>query len=141
LGELPSSSQYPFEDYLGSLGEAETPMLVAYEAQYLDVEMNRPDQIRNHHMVMMYLSTSADAVHTAVPFSTVGNAIGQLLNGSRDDTDIMRLEAEHGFRTYDPDDTFDTVMQERGITVQRDGLSNLAPLPRFDYFEELINGI
>lgn len=141
LGYLPSSTQYPFEDYLGSLGEAETPMLVAYEAQFLDIEMNHPNQIANNHMIMMYPTTTADAIHTAVPMTSAGDRIGQLLSGQVPDPEILRLEAEHGFRTNDTADTFSAVMKQRRINVLPAAQMNTARLPAYRYLEDLLNGI
>jgi hypothetical protein len=140
LGYLPSSTQYTFEDYLGSLGESTTPMMLAYEAQFLDVEMNHPDQIATNHMVVMYPSTTAVATHTAVAITAVGNTVGQLLSGAIPDPDILRLEAEHGFRTLDPGDTFDTVMREHHITgLPAQPQLDDARLPTYRFLEDLLN--
>lgn len=138
-GYTQNTSQLPFEDYLGSLGESEAPMLWAYEAQFVEIALNHPDLLVNRHMVMLYPSPTAVADHTVVPMTPLGDRVGQLLSGHDDDTALVRLEVEHGFRTHDPQDTFTTIMAARRIPAPTKLV--LARLPTYDNLESLLTEI
>jgi hypothetical protein len=138
-GYSQGSSELPFDDVRGSLGEAVSPMVWAYESQYLDVRVHLPSVVAGQRLVVMYPSPTAVSYHTVVPTSGVGAEVGQLLTGATTDPALLNLEAEHGFRTLDPQDTFTSVMRTHGITVPT--APQVAPLPAFEYLQELLTSI
>jgi hypothetical protein len=138
-GYTSDTSQPPFEDYLGSLGESLARMTLVYEAQFVDVKLNQPTLVTDRHLVVMYPTPTAVANHTAVSLTPLGDRVRQLLDGTDYDQDIIRLEAEHGFRTRDTQDTFTMITKTHGITVPEQ--LDVAPLPTYENLEGLLNEI
>ncbi|HEY4456166.1 MAG TPA: hypothetical protein VGN81_17775 [Pseudonocardiaceae bacterium] len=138
-GYLSNSTEQPFLDFRGSLGESVEPMLWGYEAQYLDVALNSPGDIPAQGIVMMYPSPTAVAYHTIVPTSDNGTKVGQLLTGQTSDPTFLKLEAKHGWRTLDPQDTFTSLMRSRGISVPT--APDIAPLPASEFLQALLKAI
>ncbi|MFK3979437.1 hypothetical protein ACI2K4_03545 [Micromonospora sp. NPDC050397] len=93
-GGLERSTEDPFQKYLTqSLDFA--PLVLAYEAQY--VEATRSGLLPRNG-TLLYLSPTVRTVHTLVAFTDPGDKVGRLLNT---DAGLVRLAAEHGFRTAD----------------------------------------
>jgi hypothetical protein len=90
-------------------------------------------------MVLMYPSPTAVANHTAVPMDARGEQIESLLNGRTVDPDIARIEAEHGWRTLDANQTFADLVRTYRFPVLSQ--ISVAPPPDYPYFEELLNGL
>lgn len=134
-GYKPTTSQFPLEDMVAPLGKDKLPMALMYEAQFLDIELNYPDVIKGRHLQIVYPTPTAGADHTAVPLTPRGDRVGQLLAGH--DAEFSKLEAEHGFRPRDLQDTFTMTMKEHAITIP--STVTFAPLPTYENFELLLN--
>ncbi|WP_329110196.1 hypothetical protein OG792_14940 [Micromonospora sp. NBC_01699] len=93
-GGLERSTDDPFQKYLTqALNFA--PLVLAYEAQY--VEAARSETLPSN-ATLLYLSPTVSGVHTLVAFDGPGDRVGRLLDT---DPELLRLAAEHGFRTAD----------------------------------------
>ncbi|MGN9911041.1 hypothetical protein ACTMTJ_26135 [Phytohabitans sp. LJ34] len=93
-GGLERSTEDPFEKYL-SQGLNYAPLVLVYEAQYVDAGQagTLPP-----NATLVYLSPTTPSAHTVVAFDGAGDEVGRLL---ANDPELLRLAAEHGFRTAD----------------------------------------
>ncbi|GAA4468193.1 hypothetical protein GCM10023170_081800 [Phytohabitans houttuyneae] len=93
-GGLERSTEEPFEKYLAQ-GLNYTPLVLVYEAQYVDAAQagNLPG-----NATLLYLAPTTPSGHTVVAFDEAGDEVGRLLTT---DPALLRLAAEHGFRTPD----------------------------------------
>lgn len=132
-GYLPPTTGNNFDSYVSSLGEAQTPMSLVYEAQFLEHEITS----RDPGLVVMYPSPTAVAIHAVVPLNRRDDQVGRLLSGETYDADIIRAEAAHGWRDQGQHPTFASTMTQHGITMPSD--INNALLPAYSLFEALLN--
>ncbi|MGF6886639.1 hypothetical protein ABIA39_004587 [Nocardia sp. GAS34] len=127
-----NTSQGPFDEYL-SAGMGPTPLVLIYEAQFVDAAVHgktTPD------MELMYPSPTILSQHTLVPLDDAGDRLGRLLST---DPDLQRLAAEHGFRTGDPAQ-FTSVTGDHHIPVAPQVVDVVDP-PAYDTLEYLLNGV
>lgn len=127
-----NTSQGPFDEYL-SAGMGPTPLVLIYEAQFVDAAVHgrtTPD------MELMYPSPTILSQHTLVPLDDAGDRLGRLLST---DPDLQRLAAEHGFRTGDPAQ-FTAVTGEHHIPVALQVVDVVDP-PAYDTLEYLLTGV
>ncbi len=131
-GYTDNTSEGPFEDYL-SLGMGKTPMVCAYEAQYVDAAVRG---LLKPGMVLMYPSPTVQSKHTLIPLDDKGDKVGRLLTT---DPELQRLAALHGFRTADSAQ-FAKVAAEHRVPVRAD-LIDVVDTPSYDTLEHLLNGV
>jgi hypothetical protein len=93
-GGLERSTEEPFEKYLAQ-GLNYTPLVLVYEAQYVDAA---GAGTLPSNATLLYLSPTTRSAHTVVAFDGAGDEVGRLL---ATDPELVRLAAEHGFRTAD----------------------------------------
>ncbi len=110
-GFTQSSSEGPFEDYL-SAGMGKSPLVLAYEAQFVD-RVVRGDSTVRPDMKLLYPAPTVLSKHTLVPLREAGDRIGQLLTG---DAELGKLAATFGFRTSDPK-YFNDVVKEKNLVA------------------------
>ncbi|WP_324193719.1 three-helix bundle dimerization domain-containing protein [Nocardia otitidiscaviarum] len=131
-GYTENSSEGPFREYL-STGMGTTPLVWAYEAQYVEAAVHgelKPD------MVMLYPSPTVMSHHTVVPLSDSGDRLGELLST---DPELQRLAAEYGFRTGDAE-LFTDVAERNRVPVTAN-LIDVADLPSYETLERLLDGV
>ncbi len=131
-GYSDNSSKGPFDEYLSG-GMGPTPMVLIYEAQYVEASVAgriTPD------MVLMYPSPTVLSRHTLVPLNTDGDRLGKLLST---DPELQQLAAEHGFRTGDPAQ-FASVTTEYHVPVNPQ-LVDVVDTPSYDTMEHLLDGV
>jgi hypothetical protein len=94
-GGKPDTSQVLVNDYLvGGMGRI--PMGLIYEAQYVT---RAPAPPLAEDSVMLFPRPTIYSRHTLIPLTPDGAAVGKAL---RDDPELVRLAAEHGFRPERP---------------------------------------
>ncbi|WP_433187342.1 hypothetical protein [Actinoallomurus sp. CA-150999] len=131
-GYTENTTEGPFEDYL-SLGMGKTPLVCAYEAQFVDAGVRgrlRPG------MVLMYPSPTVQSTHTLVPLDPKGDRVGRLLTSA---PELQRLAAQHGFRTADPA-RFTKLAADHRLPVAPD-LIDVVDIPSYDTLEHLLAGV
>jgi len=133
-GFAESSSEEPFNDYL-SIGIGKTPMVMIYEAQYVDRAADHDGSIRPD-MVLLYPDPDIVSKHTLVPLTTNGDEVGRLLSS---DPTLQRLAVVHGFRTANPSAFADFVARNK-VSVAPDVLDVIEP-PTYETLEALITEI
>jgi hypothetical protein len=126
-----SSSEGPFEDYL-TLGLGRAPMIMAYESQFLDRQIQDPGRITDD-MVLLYPSPTVISQHTLLSLTEGGDAVGRLLT---ENEDLQRLLAEYGFRVPDRA-VFASVLEERGVEVPPE-IVDTADTPSYEVLERMI---
>ena len=118
-GSKPIKSQDLFDQYAGQ--NPRTSMAFVYESQYLSAKV-----LPEGHDVL-YPNPGIASVHTLIALDAKGQRVGQVL---RDDDELARLVAEHGFRP-------------QGRTVQPRGLADppvtAAESPSFDEMRSLVD--
>ncbi|NYI98734.1 hypothetical protein HNR12_005011 [Streptomonospora nanhaiensis] len=132
-GSPPASSQQPFDQFV-ALGAGHTPLLWAYEQQYITARTGPgglPEDV-----VLLYPGPTTVATHTLLPLTEEGDAFGGLLT---EDPELQRLAAEHGFRTTDAR-RFADLARERELPV-RDQVADVVPAPSYEVVEDLIGRI
>lgn len=133
-GYTESSSAGPFGDYL-SQGVGSKPLVMVYEAQYLEQQMAQNSRIKGD-MTLAYLSPTTLSNHSVVAFSDSGAELARLL---REDPDLQRLAAAHGFRTNDPA-VFTDTLAEHGV-AEPPPLYDVVDTPSYEVLEELIQRV
>lgn len=131
-GYIENTSAGPFGDYL-SLGMGSTPLVCAYEAQFVDAAVR--GQLKPG-MVLLYPSPTVQSKHTLIPFDDKGDKVGNLLTT---DPELQRLAAVHGFRTADSAQ-FAKVTAEHHVPVRAD-LIDVVDTPSYDTLEHLLDGV
>jgi hypothetical protein len=131
-GFAESSSEEPFNDYL-SIGIGKTPMVMIYEAQFVDRAAAHDGSIRPD-MVLMYPDPDVVSKHTLVPLNSTGDTVGRLLG---DDPELQRLAIVHGFRTANRA-AFNDFVTRNKVNVAPDVLNVIEP-PTYETLEALIN--
>lgn len=94
-GLKPETSQVLFDNYLVE-GMGRTPMALVYEAQYVT---RAPAPPLTDDNVMLFPRPTVYSRHTLIPLGPDGTAVGKAL---RDDPELVRLAAEHGYRPEKP---------------------------------------
>jgi len=94
-GDKPETSQVLFDNYLLE-GMGRTPMALVYEAQYATTAP-KPPLAKDSEM--LFPRPTVYSRHTLIPLTSDGTAVGKAL---RDDPELVRLAAEHGFRPEKP---------------------------------------
>lgn len=131
-GYSDNSSQGPFDQYLSS-GMGPTPMVLIYEAQYVDAAVR--GKIASG-MELMYPSPTVLSRHTLIPLNPAGDKLGRLLTT---DPELQRLAAEHGFRTGDPEQ-FAAVTAQHNVPVPPE-VVDVVDTPAYDTLEHLLDGV
>ena len=132
-GQPPESSQQPFDQFR-DLGPGHTPLLWAYEAQYVHAMVNGPALPED--TVLMYPEPTVFSVHTLVPLSEAGDAVGALV---ADDPELQGLATLHGFRAGGGD-AFADLAAEYGLPV-RAQVDDVVNVPTYEALEALLSGI
>jgi hypothetical protein len=132
-GQPPESSQQPFEQYR-DLGAGHTPLLWAYESQYVHAAVAGPPPPEG--AVLLYPEPTVYSTHTVVPFSDAGDEVGLLLT---EDPELRELVAEHGYRT---DDTahLRALADEHDLPLRLQ-VDDVVHSPTYEALETLLNGI
>ncbi|GHH29716.1 hypothetical protein [Lentzea cavernae] len=133
-GYTQSSTEGPFEDYL-SAGMGKTPLVLAYEAQFVDRVVRGDSSIRPD-MKLLYPAPTVLSKHTLVPLRPNGDRVGELLQG---DAELGKLAATFGFRTSDPQH-FATVVKEKNLTVPQTIVDVVEP-PAHETLERMLEAI
>ncbi|HEX7303407.1 hypothetical protein [Lentzea sp.] len=133
-GYTQSSSDGPFEDYL-SAGMGKTPLVLAYEAQFVD-RVVRGDSTIQPGMKLLYPAPTVLSKHTLVPLRETGDRVGQLLST---DPELGKLAATFGFRTSDPQ-YFTDVVKEKNLTVPQTIVDVVEP-PAHETLERMLEAI
>lgn len=132
-GYTENSTEGPFEDYLAT-GIGKTPMVMVYEAQYVD-RLNRKDGSIRGGRTLIYPSPTVLSKHTLVPLGDGGAQVGELLTS---DPALTRLAATYGFRTADPR-AFEAVVSKGGPVA--DDLVDVVEPPTYETLERLLTTI
>ena len=132
-GQPPESSRQPFEQYR-NLGAGHTPLLWAYESQYVHARVLGPAPPED--AVLMYPEPTVYSTHTIVPFSDAGDEVGRLLT---EDPELGALVSEHGYRTDDTEH-FRTLADDHGLPV-RPQVGDVVHSPTHEALEALLNAI
>ncbi|CAL9409131.1 hypothetical protein SUDANB121_01632 [Nocardiopsis dassonvillei] len=132
-GQPPESSQQPFEQFR-DLGPGHTPLLWAYEAQYVHAVVNGPAMPDD--AVLMYPEPTVYSAHTLVPLTEAGDAVGALL---AEDAELRALATRHGFRA-EGGDAFAELVAEHGLPV-RTRVDDVVNTPTYEALEALLSGI
>jgi hypothetical protein len=133
-GFAESSSEEPFNDYL-SIGIGKTPMVLIYEAQFVD-RAGQPNGGIRKDMVLLYPDPDVISKHTVVPLTGPGDEVGRLLSN---DPELQRLAVVHGFRTANPTAFRDFVSRNR-VNVAPDVLNVIEP-PTYETLDALVTEI
>jgi hypothetical protein len=133
-GFAESSSEAPFDDYL-SIGVGKTPLVMIYEAQFVDRAASGDGSIRSD-MTLLYPDPDVLSKHTLVPLNSVGDKIGALLTN---DPELQRLAIVHGFRTSNRQ-AFTKFVASKHVNVAPDVLDIIEP-PTYETLEALITEI
>lgn len=133
-GYTESTSAGPFEDYL-TQGMGSKPMVMVYEAQFLGEAIAENSRITDD-MTLAYLSPTTMSSHTIVELTGPGAELARLL---REDEELQRLAAEHGFRPLDSG-VFDSEIAAHGARAPS-VVVDTVDLPDYDVLETLIDGV
>ncbi len=132
-GYQESSSAGPFDDYV-SMGMGKEPLVMVYEAQFIEYLARTPVAKRNPDMVLLYPSPTVFTKHTLVPLNERGAHLGQLLV---EQPGLQELAAEYGLRVADGA-MFNELQAARGIRVPQTLVDVIDP-PAFEWMEKLID--
>lgn len=130
-----NSSAGPFEDYK-LIGMGKTPLVMVYEAQFLEELIKNESLPNKDQMVLLYPRPTVFAKQVFIPISANGEQLGALLEN---DPELQRLAAEYGWRTHQPE-AQQEVWKARSVTAPQDLVDIINP-PRFEMVEALIQGI
>jgi hypothetical protein len=133
-GFVASSSDEPFQDYL-SIGMGKSPLVMIYEAQFVDRAARKDGSIRPE-MVLMYPRPTVLSKHTFVPLTKAGERVGQALATDRV---LQQLAVKYGFRTAQPG-AFQQFTEKSGVAVETDIIDAVDP-PSFEMLEYMIDAI
>lgn len=89
-GYTQSSSAGPFERFI-RVDKGEMPMVLAYEAQYIEYARTNPNNARHQ---VLYLDPTINSEHSLVALTDQGRKLADALATP----ELQRLAAEHGFR-------------------------------------------
>ena len=134
-GYQESSTAGPFEDYL-SMGMGKAPLVMVYEAQFIEYLAKTPVAQRNPEMVLMYPSPTVFTKHTLVPITSNGTRLGELLTTN---PELQKLAAEYGLRINDGA-LFKKTQEARNIQVPTTLIDVIDP-PSYEWMEKMIQAI
>lgn len=134
-GYQEASTAGPFEDYL-AMGMGKAPLVMIYEAQFIEHLAHTPPAGRNPDMVLLYPEPTVYTKHVLVALNDKGKRLGELL---ATDVALQRLAVEYGFRVNDPV-LFQEVNRQRGIAVPETLLDVIDP-PVYEVLEKMIVSI
>lgn len=134
-GYQESSTAGPFEDYL-SMGMGKAPLVMVYEAQFIEYLAKTPVAQRNPEMVLMYPSPTVFTKHTLVPLTNKGTRLGELLTTH---PELQKLAAEYGLRINDGA-LFKKTQEARNIQVPTTLIDVIDP-PSYEWMEKMIQAI
>ena len=129
-----SSSAGPFQDYL-SKGIGAAPMVMIYEAQYLEEAMADHSRLGEQNR-LVYPSPTVVASHTILGRTPTGKLLAHLL---AEDPKLQELAARHGFRPTQSG-SLPQVAAEKGFTVP-ETIVDTVPVPSYDQLEALITQV
>ncbi|KOX18083.1 hypothetical protein [Nocardiopsis sp. NRRL B-16309] len=132
-GQPPDSSQQPFEHYR-DLGPGHTPLVWAYEFQYIAAAVHGPALPED--AVVMYPSPTVFSTHTILPVTEQGSEVGRLLT---EDEGLQALAADYGFRTEDTE-RFEALVSEHALPI-REQVGDVVHEPAYRTVEALIGRI
>jgi hypothetical protein len=132
-GYSAASSDSPFEDYL-SQGIGSKPMVLVYEAQFLDRQMSSTDVTND--MLLMYPTPTVFSKHTVVPLTSTGDTVGALL---QNEPTLAALAAVHGFRPADAQ-LFAKTLAEHQLPAPA-SLIDVVDTPSYETLESMITDI
>jgi hypothetical protein len=138
-GYTENSTEGPFEDYLAT-GIGKTPIVMIYEAQYLDRLARKDGSIRSN-MTLLYPSPTVLSKHSLVPLAPTGDQVGRLLTN---DPTLTTLAATFGFRSTAAPGTFNAALTKLGpatAPVARDDLVDVVEPPTYETLERLLAAI
>lgn len=133
-GFVENTSSGPFGSYL-SVGMGKTPMVFAYESQFLSRQMAGDGSIQPN-MKLMYPSPTLMSKQVFVATSDQGSAVGALL---QDDEEFGKLAAAHGFRPDSPK-VFADALKAKNVE-QPPALVNVISPPSYEVLESMITTI
>lgn len=137
-GYSQESSAGPWENYLDK-GPSLSPMVMMYEAQYLETKIQEPDRMKDA-MRIAYINPDVIADHNFISFSDKGSKVSDLLSN---DEELATLLAEHGFRINGKNSgVFDKVMKQHKINVMDSAsFTNVTTTPSYETMQYLIGEI
>jgi hypothetical protein len=130
-----NSSAGPFEDYT-MMGMGKTPLVMVYEAQFIEELIHSPQAANRDQMVLLYPRPTIYAKQMFIPFNAGGERLGELLES---DPELLQLAAEYGWRTRDSAGEA-TLWTKAGVKVPPNLVDVINP-PRYEIVESLIDGI
>jgi hypothetical protein len=130
-GYRPPSTEVLFEDYQ-SAGMGRVPMALVYEQQFLGEALSA-DSTLPAGTVLLYPTPTVFSRHTLVPLEPAGDRVGELLTTDRE---LVKLEAEFGFRTTDPR-PFTEAVAAKGLPPPPDLVDVVEP-PSYDTLESML---
>ena len=130
-GYRPSSTEVLFEDYQ-SAGVGKVPMAVVYEQQFLGEALSA-DSTLPAGTVLLYPTPTVFSRHTLVPLKPAGDRVGELLTTN---PELVKLEAQFGFRTTDPR-PFTEAVKAKGLPPPPDLIDVVEP-PSYDTLESML---
>lgn len=133
-GFVENTSSGPFGSYL-SVGMGKTPMVFAYESQFLARQMAGDGSIQDS-MKLLYPSPTLMSKQVLVSTSDKGNAVGALL---QDDEVFGKLAAAHGFRPESPK-VFADALKAKNVDVPPTLVNVISP-PSYEALESMITTI
>jgi hypothetical protein len=133
-GFLQNSTEGPFEDYL-SAGMGKTPLVLVYEAQFVD-RVVRADSTIRPEMKLLYPAPTVLSKHTLVPLKPTGDQVGELLTS---DAELGKLAATFGFRTANPQ-YFEQVVKDHSVPVPPSVVDVVDP-PAHETLERMLEAI
>lgn len=126
-GTKPETSQVLFDYYLKD-GKGRTPMALIYEAQFVTQAPGHKPATTDEQ-VLLYPRPTVYSRHTLVPLDDAGRRVGQAL---RDDAELARLAAEHGFR---PERATSEPVSRRPTPI------DVVEPPSFEILESMLAGL
>jgi hypothetical protein len=133
-GFVETSSEEAFDDYL-TIGIGKDPMVMIYEGQLLAHAFAKDGSLTSD-MVLMYPTPDVLSKHTFIPLTQAGERVGQLLHN---DPTLLKLAADHGFRTADASYFASQVTAAR-VRIPSTLVDVIEP-PTYDALEHMIAGI
>lgn len=130
-----TSSAGPFDDYV-TIGMGKAPLVIVYEQQFIEYEVQNPPQSRAPGMVVLYPNPTIFTKHTLIPTNSRGDHVGKLL---QDDPVLRALEIRHGFRNSDTAQML-AFWRSQHLDVNTSLIDVIDP-PSFEVLEHLIDGV
>jgi len=128
------TTSLPWEDYLNK-GQGNTPMVWAYEAQFINYAAVYGTRRGNDTMVMLYPEPGIWSNHVFMSFSEKGN---RLLEALLQDPQLQKKFNEYGFRSnYQQGNYFLSYFGQKGVTLPA-SFDEVASLPDYQTMLELL---